>query len=152
MFNLKQFLSGRTLWVGGADGGVAEKYPLANFNCSFVNIRSWDDLGDLFYLLLVGTGVGFKSTKEFAAELPPIRTNVEVKHELYTQRYPLTKEANTTLHIIERAQRRSFTSEIVRKDGLNPCGHSSDTYRAPIRSSTVKYRFTTITFVRRALA
>jgi hypothetical protein len=54
MFNLKQFLSGRSLWVGGADGGVAEKYPLANFNCSFVNIRSWDDLGDLFYLLLVG--------------------------------------------------------------------------------------------------
>jgi adenosylcobalamin-dependent ribonucleoside-triphosphate reductase len=101
MFNLKQFLSGRSLWVGGADGGVAEKYPLANFNCSFVNIRSWDDLGDLFYLLLVGTGVGFKSTKEFAANLPPIRTNVAVKHELYTQRYPLTKEPNTSLHIID---------------------------------------------------
>mgnify|MGYP000899176877 FL=1 len=54
MFNLRQFLSGRTLWVGGADGGVAEKYPLSNFNCSYVSIRSWDDLGDLFYLLLVG--------------------------------------------------------------------------------------------------
>lgn len=54
MFNLRQFLSGRTLWVGGAEGGVAEKYPLANFNCSYVTIRSWDDLGDLFYLLLVG--------------------------------------------------------------------------------------------------
>lgn len=54
MFNLRQFLSGRTLWVGGAENGVADKYPLANFNCSFVNIRSWDDLGDLFYLLLVG--------------------------------------------------------------------------------------------------
>jgi hypothetical protein len=53
-FNLRQFLSGRTLWVGGADNGVADKYPLANFNCSFVNIRSWEDLGDLFYLLLVG--------------------------------------------------------------------------------------------------
>ena len=54
MFNLRQFLSGRTLWVGGAEGGVADKYPLANFNCSFINIRSWADLGDLFYLLLVG--------------------------------------------------------------------------------------------------
>jgi hypothetical protein len=101
MFNLRQFLSGRTLWVGGAENGVADKYPLANFNCSFVNIRSWDDLGDLFYLLLVGTGVGFKSTKEFAANLPPIRTNVAVKHELYTHRYPLTKEPNTSLHIID---------------------------------------------------
>lgn len=54
MFHLRQFLSGRTLWVGGSEGGVAEKYPLANFNCSFINIRSWADLGDLFYLLLVG--------------------------------------------------------------------------------------------------
>jgi ribonucleoside-triphosphate reductase (thioredoxin) len=101
MFNLRQFLSGRTLWVGGAENGVADKYPLANFNCSFVNIRSWDDLGDLFYLLLVGTGVGFKSTKEFAANLPPIRTSVDVIHALYTQRYPLTKEANTSLHLID---------------------------------------------------
>lgn len=31
MFNLKQALSGRTLWVGGTE--VAEKYPLSNFNC-----------------------------------------------------------------------------------------------------------------------
>jgi ribonucleoside-triphosphate reductase len=54
MFHLRQFLSGRTLWVGGAETGVADKYPLANFNCSFINIASWDDLGDLFYLLLVG--------------------------------------------------------------------------------------------------
>lgn len=101
MFNLRQFLSGRTLWVGGADGGVAEKYPLSNFNCSFLNIRSWSDLGDLFYLLLVGTGVGFKCTKEFAQELSPIRTNVEVVHEPYIQRYPTTKIADTSLHILE---------------------------------------------------
>ncbi|MBS4195359.1 hypothetical protein KHA97_09860 [Bacillus sp. FJAT-49870] len=100
MFNLRQFLSGRTLWVGGSDQGVAEKFPLANFNCSFLNIRSWDDLGDLFYLLLVGTGVGFKCTKAFAQELAPIRTNVEVIHEPYTQRYPLVKEANTSLYVI----------------------------------------------------
>lgn len=89
MFNLRQFLSGRTVWVGGADGGVAEKYPLANFNCSFVNIRSWSDLGDLFYLLLVGTGVGFKCTKEMAAGLAPIRTNVTLINAPYE---PVPKE------------------------------------------------------------
>jgi adenosylcobalamin-dependent ribonucleoside-triphosphate reductase len=105
MFNLRQFLSGRTLWVGGAENGVADKYPLANFNCSFVNIRSWEDLGDLFYLLLVGTGVGFKCTKEFAENLPPIRTNVEVIHEPYTQRYPATKIANTKVHLIEEGRK-----------------------------------------------
>nr|WP_244933649.1 hypothetical protein [Neobacillus mesonae] len=101
MFNLRQFLSGRTLWVGGAENGVADKYPLSNFNCSFVNIRSWDDLGDLFYLLLVGTGVGFKCTKDFAANLPPIRTDVEVIHEPYIQRYPATKIAGTIVHLID---------------------------------------------------
>lgn len=83
MFNLRQFLSGRTLWVGGAENGVADLYPLANFNCSFLNIRSWDDLGDLFYLLLVGTGVGFKCTKEMAAGLSPIRTNVTLLSSEY---------------------------------------------------------------------
>jgi ribonucleoside-triphosphate reductase len=82
-FNLRQFLSGRTMWIGGADGGVAEKYPLANFNCSFVNIRSWSDLGDLFYLLLVGTGVGFKCTKDFAVNLTPIRTDVALINAPY---------------------------------------------------------------------
>ncbi|KQL18831.1 ribonucleoside-triphosphate reductase, adenosylcobalamin-dependent [Cytobacillus solani] len=83
MFNLRQFLSGRTLWVGGSENGVADKYPLANFNCSFLNIRSWSDLGDLFYLLLVGTGVGFKCTKAFADELAPIRTNFTLHNESY---------------------------------------------------------------------
>ena len=83
MYNLKQFLSGRTLWVGGADTKVADKFPLANFNCSFTNIQKWDDLAELFYLLLVGTGVGFKCTKDMANNLPPIRNNVEISHSEY---------------------------------------------------------------------
>jgi len=83
MFNLRQFLSGRTMWIGGGENEVAEKYPLANFNCSFINIRSWDDLGDLFYLLMVGTGVGFKATKEFANNLAPIRTNTTLINAPY---------------------------------------------------------------------
>lgn len=83
MFNLRQFLSGRTLWVGGSENGVAEKYPLANFNCSFVNITGYEDLGDLFYLLLVGTGVGFKATKQNAKRLPAIRNDVTVVNKEY---------------------------------------------------------------------
>lgn len=100
MFNLRQFLSGRTLWTGGTEEGVAEKYPLSNFNCSFVSIRSWEDIGDLFYLLLVGTGVGFRSTKEMARNMPPVRNDIEVIHEPFTQRYPLVKEDTTQLFLI----------------------------------------------------
>jgi ribonucleoside-triphosphate reductase (thioredoxin) len=100
MFHLRQFLSGRTLWVGGAENGVAEKYPLANFNCSFINIASWSDLGDLFYLLMVGTGVGFKCTKELAANLAPIRTNTALLHSEYE---PVPKSAR-----YERTQLRDM--------------------------------------------
>lgn len=83
VFNLRQFLSGRTHWVGGGENSVADKFPLANFNCSFLNITSWDDMGDLFYLLLVGTGVGFKCTKKMAEGLAPIRTNFTLIHSDY---------------------------------------------------------------------
>lgn len=83
VFNLRQFLSGRTHWVGGADTGVASKFPLANFNCSFVNIDSWNDMGDLFYLLLVGTGVGFKATKKMAKKLPALRNDINIVHAEY---------------------------------------------------------------------
>ena len=83
MYNTKQFVSGRTLWIGGGENAVAEKYPLANYNCSFTAIETWADMSDLFYLLLVGTGVGFKCTPEMANALPPIRANVEVLHDPY---------------------------------------------------------------------
>lgn len=82
-FNLNQSLSGRTNWVGGAENGLADKYPLANFNCAFINIYSLKDLGDLFYLLLVGTGVGFKCTLKMAKKLEPVRNDVEIIHEPY---------------------------------------------------------------------
>src|SRR5690625_5971162 len=90
MFNLRQFLSGRTLWVGGSEQGVAEKFPLANFNCSFLNIESWLDFGDLFYLLLVGTGVGLKSTKTMAAGLKQFRNDVKILLKPYVQSYHIS--------------------------------------------------------------
>lgn len=89
IFNLRQFLSGRTHWVGGAESGVADKFPLSNFNCAFIDVTCWDDLCDLFYLLLIGTGDGFKGSKEAIAKLPPIRTDFELTHSVYE---PLPKK------------------------------------------------------------
>lgn len=54
MYETKQFLSGRTLWAGGANPVIEEKFVLGNFNCSYISITKWDDLADLFYLLMVG--------------------------------------------------------------------------------------------------
>lgn len=111
MFHLRQFLSGRTLWVGGADNGVADKYPLANFNCSFVNIASWSDLGDLFYLLLVGTGVGFKCTKEMASNLAPIRTNTTLLHSDYEPVPKAARYEHTKLRDMENGYAKIYVGD-----------------------------------------
>jgi ribonucleoside-triphosphate reductase len=111
VFNLRQFLSGRTHWVGGAETGVANKFPLANFNCSFVSINSWDDIGDLFYLLLVGTGVGFKATKKMASKLAPIRKDIEIVHAEYV---PLPKDERiefTDLHDLGNGYAKMFVGD-----------------------------------------
>jgi ribonucleoside-triphosphate reductase len=83
MFNLRQALSGRTNWVGGAENGVADKYPLANFNCSFTITEEWQDIVELFYLLLVGTGVGFKTIGKMCEKLPAIRNDFTLEHAPY---------------------------------------------------------------------
>mgnify|MGYP000113646479 CR=1 FL=1 len=80
-FYCNGYLTHNTLWIGGTK--AAEKSKLSNFNCSFTNIESWDDLADLFYALLVGTGVGFKCTKQMARNISKIRMNMKVVHSEY---------------------------------------------------------------------
>ncbi|OJF95940.1 ribonucleoside-triphosphate reductase, adenosylcobalamin-dependent [Alkalibacterium sp. 20] len=89
IYNTKQFPSGRTLWLGNANEKVNKNFALGNFNCSFLSIETWEDLGELFYLLLVGTGVGFKSRKKMAEKMDPIRTNTTLLHSQYR---PVTME------------------------------------------------------------
>lgn len=79
MFNLKQFISGRSLWIGGSE--ASKKTKLANFNCSFVVIDSIKSLCDLFYLLMVGTGVGVRILPSDVNELPRFRQNVILHHQ-----------------------------------------------------------------------
>lgn len=74
MFNLKQFISGRSLWIGGSE--ASKKTKLANFNCSFVVIDSIKSLCDLFYLLMVGTGVGLRILPSDVEKLPTFRDDV----------------------------------------------------------------------------
>ena len=103
IYNLRQFLSGRTHWVGGAKSGVAEKFPLSNFNCSFIEISKWSDLPELFYLLLVGTGVGFKAiaTGESVKQLDPIRTHVELQHAEYKPIHKDFRLEHTAIETLE---------------------------------------------------
>lgn len=79
VFNLKQFISGRSLWIGGSE--ASKKTKLANFNCSFVVIDSIKSLCDLFYLLMVGTGVGVRILPSDVKELQCFRQNVILHHQ-----------------------------------------------------------------------
>lgn len=81
IYHLRQFLSGRTLWVGGTS--VAEKYPMANYNCAFTVINDFVAYHDLFYLLMVGSGVGVRVLKSDADQLSPVRTDLKILHKSY---------------------------------------------------------------------
>lgn len=82
MFNLRQFISGRTIWVGGTE--VSRLHPMANFNCAFQTIEDHHDFVELLYLLMLGTGVGLRITKEDVSHINHFRTNYEIIHEEYT--------------------------------------------------------------------
>ncbi len=95
IFNLRQFLSGRTFWVGNTP--VAKDYPMSNYNCAFIVIDSFDSYKDLFYLLMIGSGVGVRVLKNDIAQLPKVRTDYEIVHKDYTPTPSTDREDSTSL-------------------------------------------------------
>jgi len=71
LFYLRSFPSGRTLYMGGTE--IVEQYPLSNYNCSFTDILNFHDLIDVFYLLMVGSGVGIRIDKNRISEFPVVK-------------------------------------------------------------------------------
>lgn len=100
MFNLKQFISGRSLWIGGTE--AAKKAPLAGFNCSFVVIDSLKAFADLFYLLMVGTGVGFRILPSDVVKLPKFKQNIKLRTIRFGDE-PWGNPATTLEHISEKS-------------------------------------------------
>lgn len=78
MFNLRQRISGRMLWMGGTE--ALDKTPLAAYNCSGIVIDNINAFHELFYLLMVGTGVGCRVLKEDVAKLPQFDTAKKLYH------------------------------------------------------------------------
>ncbi len=98
VYNLKQFLSGRTLWIGNTD--VAKYYPMANFNCSFQIIEDFESYTDLFYLLMIGSGIGVRILNEDVKKLPKIRTDFELVQKDYTPIEKEEREDHTSLEFL----------------------------------------------------
>ena len=81
IFNLRQFLSGRTFWTGNTE--VSRKYSLSNFNCASIVIDNYRMFSELFYLLLVGAGVGVRVLPEDVPKMPKIRTDIKLINKSY---------------------------------------------------------------------
>lgn len=95
IFNLRQFLSGRTFWVGQTP--VAGHYPMSNYNCSFQIIDSFDSFRDVFYLLMVGSGVGVRILNDDVSKMPKTRVDYELIHKDYTAIPRSEREDSTSL-------------------------------------------------------
>lgn len=99
IFHLRQFLSGRTLWVGGTD--VAKDFPMANFNCAFQVMSDVNAFSELLYLLLLGSGVGIRLLKSDVELLPKFRNNYLLVHEQYIPTSP-DKRVDHTSFVVEK--------------------------------------------------
>lgn len=91
----------RTLWLGNGNEKINQDFVLGNFNCSFTNVERWEDLKEIFYLLMVGTGIGIKSTKRMASKMAKIRTNVQLLHSEYEPVEPENRLERTEVKILE---------------------------------------------------
>src|SRR6056297_3353553 len=93
VYYLRNFLAGRTLWTASTES--SKKYGMSNYNCSFTVIDSFKAYQDLFYLLMIGSGVGFRVLPRDVEQLPKIRTDIEVIHKYYEP--------------VEKDERREYT-------------------------------------------
>lgn len=96
VFSFKNFLAGRTLWAGG--GEVSRKYSMSNFNCSFRVLDSVEAYGDIFYLLMLGSGAGFRVLPEDVKKLPKFRTDIKIINKSYEPRMKEYRSEHTELN------------------------------------------------------
>jgi ribonucleoside-diphosphate reductase alpha chain len=59
----------RALWSAGPS---LEENSFAAFNCAYVSMDSVDKFGEMLYILMHGTGVGFSVERQFVVKLPDI--------------------------------------------------------------------------------
>ena len=95
IFNLRQFMSGRTNWIGNTP--VSFEYPMANFNCAFKIIDSFESFSEIFYLSMIGSGVGLRILKEDIEKLPRVRIDYDIIHEEYVSTPVKEREDSTSI-------------------------------------------------------
>ena len=111
LFFLRTFTSGRTLYMGGTE--VVKQYPLSNYNCAFTNIDSLQDLVDVFYLLMVGSGVGIRIDRRKVKKLAPVRRlEMESVYDGYVRSITSKEEMEHTKQIVDSEDSSIITLKV----------------------------------------
>lgn len=110
IFNLRVLPAGRTLWVGGTE--AIRKLPESAYNCSFCVIDNIDAFGDIFHLLLCGSGAGFRVLKNDVAQLPHF-TSLPLNCQTYQPIEANDRLEHTESQIFFNPQNRKMTYAIT---------------------------------------
>lgn len=100
IYNLKLFPSGRSLWVAGSKSSYL--FPLSNFNCSFLAIDSLEKFAEIFFVLMLGTGVGLSVQRQYVEKLPKVNSKIEVIHKAYDAVPKKLRKEYTELKVINK--------------------------------------------------
>lgn len=111
LYQLKTFTSGRTLYMGGTE--IVKKYPLSNYNCCFTEIANMHDFVDIFYLLMVGCGVGIRIDRNLIKKMPiGNRVSLEGVYQEDIRRFTPKEEMEDTKLINDKEDSSIFTIKV----------------------------------------
>jgi len=118
MYNFKVFSSGRIRYTGGTES-IKRNFQSA-FNCSYVTMDDIFNLVDAMYLLMLGSGVGYRILKEDVEKIQPVRQDIEIIHKDYQPVPRLARQELTTttlsnnsiLEIVVGDSKRGWTESL----------------------------------------
>ncbi len=76
MLQMKTMGSMRLFWAAGA---ASRSTNVAAYNCAFIAPKCWRDFGEIMYVLMCGTGIGFSVERQNVEVLPIIKRSTGKK-------------------------------------------------------------------------
>ncbi len=80
MLEMKSLGSMRLLWAAGP---AADATNVAAYNCAFIAPTKWQDFGEIMYVSMCGTGIGFSVERQNIELLPIIKRQNKKKPSLH---------------------------------------------------------------------
>ncbi|PIP73529.1 MAG: ribonucleoside-triphosphate reductase [Candidatus Lloydbacteria bacterium CG22_combo_CG10-13_8_21_14_all_47_15] len=81
MLDMKVLGSMRLLWAAGT---AAHASNVCAYNCSYIAPSKWQDFGEIMYVLMCGTGLGYSVERQTIEKLPIIKKQIGKKLPTHT--------------------------------------------------------------------